>query len=362
MRPPTPWTQAVYPRESPAPHCVAPRHTTVPKNAVWSVVYIGLHNGSMNGDARDEDCQDRMNWTPSRDFRGYGKMPPAVGWPGGARVAVSLVVNYEAGGEYNSLDGDPVQERVGEFALAINPTPAHVRDLCIESTFEYESRAGIWRLARLLDEYRVPCTFFVAAQAIERNTDVGDYIRDAGHEPCSHGWRWEELWRLSEEEERDHMARAVASIERTCGRRPVGWFSRCPPTERTRRLVVEEGGFLYDSDAYNDDLPYFVAMPDGHRHLVIPYSFTYNDMRFVFPGFADPMSFVTYCRMALDELWLEGADTPKMMSIGLHPRWAGQAGRAAAVRMVLDYARSRDGVWFARREDIARWWLEHAPR
>jgi peptidoglycan/xylan/chitin deacetylase (PgdA/CDA1 family) len=273
-------------------------------------------------------------------------------------VAVSLVVNYEAGSEYSIWAGDDRSEGVGEFGMPINPTSPDVRDLCTESTFEYGSRAGIWRLARILDEYDIKVTFYCCGQALELNPAVGEYIETAGHEPCAHGWRWEELWRLSREEEREHLHLAIESIAKTCGTRPVGWFSRCVPSVHTRELIVEEGGFLYDSDAYNDDLPYFVEVGD-HRHLVIPYSFTYNDMRFVFPGFADPMSFFTYCKMGLDQLWEEGATHPKMMSIGLHPRWIGQAARAKALRAFIDYALEKGDVWFARKVDIANWWLAH---
>jgi peptidoglycan/xylan/chitin deacetylase (PgdA/CDA1 family) len=297
---------------------------------------------------------------PERDFLGYGPNPPLVTWPGKARVAISLVVNYEAGAEYSLAAGDGRQDTVGEFGVAINPTDRRVRDLCTESTFEYESRAGVWRLARMLDEFEVPATFYVCGRALDLNPEVGHYIQESGHEPCAHGWRWEELWRLSEEDEREHLHRAIESIARACGSRPVGWFSRCTPSVRTRRLVVEEGGFLYDSDAYNDDLPYYVRVGD-RDHLVIPYSFAYNDMRFAFPGFADPMSFYTYLTMALDELWLEGEHHPKMMSIGLHPRWTGQAARAGALRRFLEYARAKGGVWFARRVDIANHWREHHP-
>jgi peptidoglycan/xylan/chitin deacetylase (PgdA/CDA1 family) len=295
-----------------------------------------------------------------RDFRGYGSTPPSIEWPNKARVALSFVINYEAGAEYTFQDGDERRDSVGEFGAAINPTPAHIRDFCTESTFEYGSRAGVWRLARIFDGLGLKVTFHVAARAVEKYPEVGAYIAEAGHEPCAHGYRWEELWRLSRDEELKHLAHAVEVIESTCGRRPVGWHSRCTPSSSTRELLVEEGGFLYDSDAYNDDLPYQVDV-GGVDHLVLPYSFTFNDMRYAFaPGFADPMDFLTLCRMGLDDLWEEGEHTPKMMSVGLHPRWAGQPGRARAVRELVDYALSKGEVWIARREDIARHWLRHA--
>ena len=169
------------------------------------------------------------------------------------------------------------------------------------------------------------------------------------------------MWRLSRAEEEAELKRAVASIEMTCGRRPVGWYSRCTPSEFTRELVVAEGGFLYDSDAYNDDIPYMVSVSDK-PHLVIPYSFVFNDMKFIFPpGLSDPMSFFNCCAMGLDDLLEEGEVCPKIMTVGLHPRWIGQPGRARAVRKFLDYARGCPGVWFARREDVARAWLSQGP-
>lgn len=294
----------------------------------------------------------------SRDLVGYGQVPPRVYWPNGARVAVSLVVNYEEGSEASFAAGDGRNEFIGEFGVPINAQGVGVRDYCTESIFEYGSRAGVWRLARAFDEYKVPCTFFACAAALELNPAVGEYIAQAGHEACAHGWRWEAPSSLTEAEEAERIRLAVESIRATCGNRPVGWFSRCTPSAQTRRLVVAEGGFIYDSDAYNDDLPYFVDV-EGARHLIIPYTFVYNDMRFVFPGFADPMSFFTYCRMGLDLLVLEGATHPRMMSIGLHPRWAGSAARAAALRNFIEYALDTGHVWFARREDIARWWIDH---
>ena len=292
-----------------------------------------------------------------RDLIGHGRYTPQIKWPGGARVAVSLVINYEAGAENSFAAGDQTQEGIGEFAMPINPANPAIRDLITESTFEYESRAGIWRLARLLDEFNIKSTFYACGMALKLNPAVGEYIAEAGHEPCSHGWRWEELWRLTEDQEREHLHLAIDAIRETCGTRPVGWFSRGAASERTRRLLVEEGGFLYDSDAYNDDLPYMTTVM-GQQHLVLPYSFAFNDMRFVFPGFSDPMSFANYLTMAFDDLWEEGATNPKMMSIGLHPRWVGQPGRTRALRVFLEHALNKGGVWFAPRKEIAQWWLQ----
>jgi peptidoglycan/xylan/chitin deacetylase (PgdA/CDA1 family) len=289
---------------------------------------------------------------PKRDFIGYGPDPPKVRWPDDAAIAVNLVVNYEEGSEYSKPAGDDRNEMLGEIAY---PIGNEYRDLCVESTYEYGSRAGIWRLMRLFDEHNVKVTFFGCAVAFERNPAVGEWLQRAGHDLLSHGWRWIEHWRLSRDEEAEHIARAVESFSRTCGQRPLGWYCRYGPSVNTRELVVAEGGFLYDSDAYNDDLPYFV---DGARgpHLVVPYSLTYNDIQ----GTRTPSDFLDYCRRGLDELRREGiAGRPKMMSIGLHPRLVGQAGRASALREFITYAQGLGDVWFARRIDIARWWMAH---
>ncbi len=294
---------------------------------------------------------------PRRELVGYGRRPPKAVWPNDAKVAVQLVVNYEEGSEYSMAAGDGRNEGLAEINYVM---PAEYRDLAAESVYEYGSRAGNWRLMRLFDEYDVKATYFAAAVALERNPEVGQWIRESGHEPCSHGWRWEEHWLLDRETERQHMAWAIELIEQTCGQRPLGWYCRYGPSVNTRELVVEEGGFVYDADAYNDDLPYFVEVK-GKRHLIVPYSFTYNDGRYVLPqGFGSPSDFFDQCRRGLDELRREGhAGYPKMMSIGLHPRWAGQAGRTSALREFIEYALGLGDVWFARRIDIASWWLEH---
>jgi peptidoglycan/xylan/chitin deacetylase (PgdA/CDA1 family) len=294
---------------------------------------------------------------PPRDLVGYADRPPRAFFPDDARAVLSIVVNYEEGSEYSIADGDGRNETLSETNDALEP---EFRDLRVESVYEYGSRAGVWRLLRLFDEYQVPVTFFACALAIERNPAVGRWIREHGHEVCSHGYRWTEHWLLDREQERQEIARAVVSLTRTCGTRPVGWYCRYGPSINTRELLVEEGGFLYDSDAYNDDLPYFTEVR-GRRHLVVPYSLTYNDIKFVLPqGYAAPSDFFDYCRRALDELHREGeAGYPKMMSVGLHPRLIGQAARASGLRELIEYALAQDGVWFARRVDIARWWLEH---
>jgi len=295
---------------------------------------------------------------PARDFVGYGRWVPRVTWPNGARLAVSIVLNWEEGSEVSKVvEGDGRSEAaLSEIPYAMDP---QYRDLACESVYEYGSRAGVWRVQRLVDSFKIPVTFYGAAVAWELHPEVAAWVREAGHEPCSHGWRWEEPWLLTREEEQAHIAEAVASIERTCGERPRGWYCRYGPSVHTRELLVEEGGFVYDSDAYNDDLPYYVEV-SGKRHLILPYSFTYNDARFVLPpGYGGPEDFFDQCKRALDYLWDEGATHPRMMSIGLHSRLIGQAGRISALRDFFEYAHEKGDVWFARRLDIANWWHEH---
>lgn len=288
---------------------------------------------------------------PPRDLIGYGKNPPAVEFPGSAHVAINLVVNYEEGSEYSHFLGDGENDSLTEVQY---PFPPDVRDLATESMYEYGSRVGIWRLLRLFEELEVNGTMFACAEAFERNPDVALEAKRLGHDLVSHGYRWEEHWRLSREEEAKRIRIAVESFEKTWGSRPNGWYCRYGPSVHTRELLVEEGGFLYDSDAYNDDLPYFVEVGEK-RHLVVPYSLTYNDIQ----GTRSPGDFLEYLKRGLDELWLEGSrGRPKMMSIGLHPRLVGQAGRANALREFIEYAQNKGKVWFARRDDIAKTWMD----
>jgi peptidoglycan/xylan/chitin deacetylase (PgdA/CDA1 family) len=293
---------------------------------------------------------------PERDLVGYGRDVPHAEWPGGARVAVSIVLNYEEGSERAAEFGDAEHEALGEIPRQIDPA---YRDLAVESVYEYGSRAGVHRVMRLLRELGIRCTVFAAAVALERNPAVCEWIREDGHEPCSHGYRWSEDWTVDRDEQRRRIAAAVASIERTCGRRPVGWYCRWMPSEATRELLVEEGGFAYDSDAYNDDLPYWTRVL-GRDHLVVPYTLLYNDARFTADGWS-PADFADVCRRGFDELWREGAERPRLMSIGLHPRFIGQAARTSALREFLEHAQARGEVWFATREEIARHWRETHP-
>ncbi len=291
-----------------------------------------------------------------RDFVGYADTPPRVPWPNGARLAVSVVVNYEEGAEYSLLDGDR-RETMGEVP---SPAPAHLRDLYNESFFEYGSRVGVWRYLGLLREFQVPATFYVCALAFERNPRVAEAVVAAGHEICGHGYGWEEYHAASREEERESIGRTVESLKRTTGQRPLGWFTRTACSPNTRELVVEEGGFVYDSLAMNDDLPYYVSVQDK-PWLVIPYSLEINDARFWRGGLTSIGAFKEYLRCAFDCLYEESASVPKMMSVGLHCRIAGTPARSRALADFLAYARGHPGVWFARRIDIARWWLEHQP-
>ncbi|MBV8424001.1 MAG: allantoinase PuuE, partial [Candidatus Eremiobacteraeota bacterium] len=279
-----------------------------------------------------------------RDFVGYGARPPHPRWPNGARLALQIVMNYEEGSEYAIGEGDATSETYLSEVPGATLGPGK-RDLIVESIYEYGSRAGFWRLMRLFEERKLHVTVFGAALALERNPQAAAAIRDAGHEVCSHGWRWIGFHDMPEDEERAQMRRAIASLEKTVGERPYGWYCRYAPSLNTRRLVVEEGGFLYDSDAYNDDLPYWVQV-SGKDHLVIPYTLDVNDMKFsVAPGFASPSGYFEYMRDAFDVLYKEGASAPKMMSVGLHCRLAGRPGRAAALERFLDHVLAHDDVW-----------------
>lgn len=294
----------------------------------------------------------------ARDLVGYGRFPPRFSWPEGARLVVNVVLVYEEGSEYSVLWGDDRNDGWGEYPdPGVDPPQ---RDPGTESHYEYGSRAGVWRLARIFDAASIPITVSAAAVALELNLPVAEWMRERDHDLLGHGWRWIELWQLSREEEREHLRRAIATYERVLGQRPLGWNCRGWPSENTRELLVEEGGFLYDADAYNDDLPYFTEVK-GKRHLIVPYSLVYNDGRIIAQGYGGLDDFYEYCQRGLDELWREGdAGYPKMMTIGLHPRWMGQAARTNVLRQFVEYALEKGDVWFARRIDIARWWLEHS--
>lgn len=294
--------------------------------------------------------------TPTRNFTGHGAMPPRVRWPADARLALNVVINYEEGSERSFDNGDARNEGLGEVTRAVDP---QFRDMATESVYEYGSRAGIFRIMNLLDEFALPATFFAAAVALERNPAVAGRIRERGWDVCGHGLRWSEDWTVDRDEEARRIAAAYTSIAETTGTPPGGWYNRWMPSEHTRELLVQHGGFRYDSNAYNDDLPYWTSVANVD-HLVVPYTLTYNDSRYTADG-VSPTGFVDYCTRGIDELAREADRAPKMMSIGVHARWTGQAARTSALRDVLTYAVGRGDVWIARRADIADVWQAQFP-
>ncbi len=280
-----------------------------------------------------------------RDFEGYGQHPPAADWPGGARVAVSVVVNVEEGSERAVSRGDEVNEPVYDMVAAIEGAP----DLAMESHFDYGTRVGYWRIMGVLEKYGVPCTLSACAEALELSPWLARDAVARGHEIASHGYRWRTSLGMSEDEERKWIADAVTSIWNVCGVRPVGWHTRCPHTINTRRLLIEEGGFLYDGDAYDDDLPHLVDAGD-RQHVVLPYSLDTNDMRFqrADAGFVRAKDFAEYVNDAFDWLWDEGKTMPKMMSVGLHLRVIGRPARIGGIERVLRHMTDRGHVWSRR--------------
>jgi putative urate catabolism protein len=294
-----------------------------------------------------------------RNLLGYGETPPHPQWPGNAKIAVSFVLNYEEGGERCLLHGDSESEAFLSEIPGATPLTGQ-RNLSMESCYDYGSRAGVWRLLRLFKKQQIPLTVFAVAMALERHPEVAKAIQQAGHEICSHGYRWIDYQNLSKEQERQHLNKAIAIIEQITGERPLGWYTG-RNSLNTRPLLMAEGGFLYDSDAYDDDLPYWVDN-QGKGHLVIPYTLDANDMRFATAqGFNSGDQFFSYLKDSFDTLYEEGDTSPKMMSIGLHCRLAGRPGRIAALARFLDYVKSHDEVWITRRLDIAKHWHQHHP-
>ena len=296
--------------------------------------------------------------TYPRDLTGYGSQPPHADWPGGARIAVQLVLNYEEGGEMSVLHGDPASESF--LSDMINPGPVvGARHMSMEQIYEYGSRAGVWRLLRLFERCGVPVTVFGVAMAMERNPAVVEAFLEAGHEIASHGWRWINYQDVPEDVEREHMARAIAIHTHLTGGRRRGWNTgRTSPN--TRRLVAEDGGFLYDADDYSDDLPFWTTEA-GRPHLIVPYTLEANDMRFSGTGLNTGEQFFSYLKDAFDVLYAEGAESPKMLSVGLHCRIAGRPGKMAGLERFIRYAQGHQDVWFCRRIEIARHWRERHP-
>jgi len=291
-----------------------------------------------------------------RDMIGYGATPPEANWPGGARLALSFVINYEEGGENSILHGDRASETF--LSEIIGAKAYEARHMSMESMYEYGSRAGFWRLHRLFQRYKLPVTVYGIAMAMERNPDVVSAMLEANWEIASHGYRWIDYQFVPEETEREHMAKAIDIHERLTGSKPLGWYTgRDSPN--TRNLVLEHEHFLYDSDSYADDLPYWHRHDRGH-HLVIPYTLDNNDMRFATPqGFNSGEQFYTYLKDSFDTLYEEGG---KMMNVGLHCRVVGKPGRAASLARFLEYVSTKPNVWVARRSDIANHWHLHHPR
>ena len=294
-----------------------------------------------------------------RDLAGYGGTPPQADWPGGARVAVQFVLNYEEGGENCVLHGDSASETFLSEIIGAQAF-ADARHMSMESIYEYGSRAGVWRLLDLFKSRGVPLTVFAVAMAAERNPAVIERAVAEGHEIASHGYRWINYHGVPEATERAHMAKAMEILTRISGSRPLGWYTG-RTSDNTRRLVAEYGGFLYDADDYSDDLPFWSRLVDA-PHLIVPYTLDANDMRFAAAqGFNSGDQFFAYLKDAFDTLYEEGAKAPKMMSIGLHCRLVGRPGRFASLKRFLDYVLKHDKAWVCRRIDIARHWHQRHP-
>ncbi len=297
--------------------------------------------------------------TYQRDFIGYGDNPPHPQWPNDARVAVQFVLNYEEGGENSILEGDEASEAFLSEIVGAD-TRQGVRHMSMESIYEYGSRAGVWRLLSLFKQFDIPLTVFAVAMALEKHPAIAKAFVDAGHEICSHGYRWIDYQYVDEATEKEHLHKAIEIITRVTGSRPLGWYTgRTSPN--THRLVAEEGGFLYNADDYSDDLPFWRDDINGPQ-LIIPYTLDTNDMRFAsYQGFNTGEHFFQYLKDAFDTLYEEGLHAPKMLSIGLHCRLVGRPARIAGLKRFLEYVKSHEKVWLCRRIDIAHHWRAHFP-
>ena len=298
-----------------------------------------------------------------RDLRGHGRNPPHPHWPKQARVALQFVLNFEEGGENSVLHGDAGSEQF--LSEMFNPASYPARHLSMEGIYEYGSRVGVWRILREFEQRGLPLTVFGVGMALQRCPEVAAAFVELGHEIASHGWRWIHYQGMDEATERAHLLQAVEAITRLTGQPPAGWYTgRDSPN--TRRLVVEHGGFEYDSDYYGDDLPFWLQVRTSSGalspHLVLPYTLDCNDMRFALPqGFSHGESFFQYLRDAFDVHYAEGAERPSMMSVGLHCRLLGRPGRMRALQRFLDHVQAHDRVWITRRIDIARHWKAQHP-
>ena len=298
-----------------------------------------------------------------RDLIGYGRNPPHADWPGGARIAVQFVLNYEEGGENCVLHGDPGSEQF--LSELFNPASYPERHLSMEGVYEYGSRVGVWRFLREFERRGLPMTIFGVSMALQRHPELTAAFRELGHEIACHGWRWIHYQNVDEATEREHMRIGMEIIQQLTGERPLGWYTgRDSPN--TRRLVADDGGFLYDSDYYGDDLPFWtrVQRTDGTEvpHLIVPYTLDTNDMRFSLPqGFSHGDEFFEYLRDAFDVMYAEGDERPAMLSVGMHCRLLGRPGRFRALQRFLDHIEKHDKVWVCRRVDIARHWVARHP-
>jgi len=294
-----------------------------------------------------------------RDFIGYGGRPPAFAWPGGARLAINFVLNYEEGGERSILDGDASSEnRLTDLLL---PAPRQgERDLLAESAYEYGSRVGLWRLLSLFAERQLPLTVYAVGLALERNPRAAEAMAGLGCDFVDHGWRWIDYGSVPPDVEAEHMGRSIEALRRLTGERPLGWYLGLPG-HHSRALRVREGGFLYDSDAYNDDLPYWLQV-GGRPHLIVPHTLDTNDTRLARGlGWGQAGDFTATLLDEFEALWAEGATAPKMMTVALHCRLVGKAARAAAFARFLDHVLAKPGVWICRRLDLVRHWIAQVP-
>ena len=294
-----------------------------------------------------------------RNMVGYGKDPIHPKWPNKARIAVQFVLNYEEGAENSILHGDNASEA---FLSEIVGAKAYegARHMSMESIYEYGSRAGVWRILNLFKEFDVPVTIFAVALAIARNRELADYLVEQNYDICAHGFRWIDYQFVDEKTEREHIKDCISVLTEYLGKRPEGWYTgRNSPN--TRKLIVEEGGFLYDSDTYDDDLPYWSdEFGAEKKHLIIPYTLDVNDMRFASPqGFNSGDQFFNYLKDTFDALYLEGEVSPKMMSVGMHARILGRPGRIMAMRRFLEYVKTFDNVWLCSRREIADHWYKN---
>jgi len=297
-----------------------------------------------------------MTKKPLRNMIGYGSNELKVSWPNNARIAVQIVLNYEEGAENCVLNGDKNSEVF--LSEIIGAKPVRDRHISMESLYEYGSRRGFWRLHKLFQEKKIPVTIFGVGMALEKNPEVCKAIKDAEYEVASHGWRWIDYQNIKKSEEKKHMKLAIQAHKKIFGERPLGWYTgRCSPN--TRDLVIEDGGFLYDSDSYSDDLPYWENR-NKKKQLIIPYTLDNNDMRFATnQGFNTGDHFFTYLKDSFDTLYEEGKINPKMMSVGLHCRLIGKPGRIQSLKRFLDYILKHEDVWICKRIDIAKHWIRN---